>query len=103
MDKLRRTPPVIDMTPDGQFRDPNPAPPSNMDRALARVGGIALLVAVAAAGLLLASLAVVALGLLLPIALGAGLVAFGTFWWRTQRARARGEPAPSFRFVFLRR
>jgi len=103
MDPFRRQPKVLDMTPDGEFRDPAPSPPAGVDALLAKVGGVALLVAVAAVGLLFASLAVMALGLLLPIALAAGLIAFGTFWWRARRARARGEPVPAFRFVFLRR
>lgn len=102
MDRLRTPPRVIDMTPEGEFRDAAPPPVSVIDRALARVGGLAVLVAVAALGLLLASLAVVALGLLLPIALGAGLIAFASLWWRARRARARGETVAGLRFTIRR-
>jgi len=90
------------MTADGQFREAA-TPATGMDALLAKVFGVALLVAVAAVGLLFASLAVMALGLPLPIALGAWLVAFGTYWWRRRRTRARGEPVASFRFMLLRR
>lgn len=86
------------MTPEGEFRTP-PAPSrvSWLDQALARVGGVALLLIVVAGGLVLVSLALLFLGLLLPIAIAAGLVAAGSLWWR---ARRRGVPV---RFVVLRR
>ena len=84
-------PPVLDMTPEGEFR--GPAPATWLDRALLRVGGVALLLAVATGGLVLAASAFVLLGLLLPVVIVAGLVAFGTLWWRVRQAkRRRGEP-----------
>ena len=103
------TPPVLDMTPDGEFRDPLPPPRSGIDRALGSIGGIALLLAIAAAGLLIVALAVVFVGLLLPVAIGAGLVAFVSLWWRMRRLRRSGVVPPAgspesiVRFVVLRR
>jgi hypothetical protein len=96
-------PPVIDMTPEGEFRDPAPPrrPATAFDRLLARIGGVAMLVAFAAGALVLAGLAVLAIGILLPVALVAGLVGGGSLWWRMRRAgRTGGQPA---RFVFIRR
>jgi UDP-N-acetylmuramyl pentapeptide phosphotransferase/UDP-N-acetylglucosamine-1-phosphate transferase len=99
MDPHRR-PPVLDMTPDGQFRDPAAQRPGTLDRILGRVGGIAILVALAAGGLLLASLAVVFVGLVLPVLVVAGAIGAGSIWWRLRRARKQGRPVP---FVVIRR
>jgi hypothetical protein len=88
------------MTPEGGFREPAAAPKGWLDRALAQVGGAALLLALAAGGLVVVALAFVLLGLLLPIVIGAGLVAFVTIWWRLRRLRARGGAPP---FVVVRR
>src|SRR3954464_14404066 len=55
------TPPILDMTPEGEFRDPLP-PPGGLDRVLGKVGGIALLLTLAAGGLLLVALAVLFVG-----------------------------------------
>ena len=88
--RWRPGPPHLDMTPEGGFREPAAAPKGWLDRALARVGGVALLLAVAASGLVVVALAFVLLGLLLPVAIGAGLVAFVSIWWRLRRLRARG-------------
>lgn len=88
------------MTPEGDFREAAPRPVSGFDRVLARVGGVAMLVAVAAGGLVLAALAVLALGLILPILLVAGVIGAGSLWWRIRRARRNGEPMP---FVVIRR
>ena len=89
------------MTPEGGFRQPGPAAPKGwLDRVLAQVGGVALLLAIAAGGLVIVALAFVLLGLLLPVAIGAGLVAFVTLWWRLRRLRARGGTLP---FVVVRR
>ncbi len=97
--RWRPGPPILDMTPEGGFREPAPAPKGWLDRALARVGGIALLLAVAAGGLVVVALAFVLLGLLLPIAIGAALVAFVSIWWRLRRLRGRGASP----FVVVRR
>lgn len=95
-------PPVIDMTPEGEFRDPvPPTAMSSFDRLLARIGGVAMLVALGAAGLALAGLAVLAISVMLPIALIAGLIGGGSLWWRMRRAGHNG--ASPVRFVFIRR
>ncbi len=88
------------MSPEGDFRETAPRPPSGFDRVLARVGGVAMLVAIAAAGLVLAALAVLFLGLILPVLLVAGVIGAGSLWWRIRRARRNGEPMP---FVVIRR
>jgi hypothetical protein len=98
MDPHRR-PPILDMTPEGEFRD-TPRPAGTLDRLLGRVGGVAMLVALAAGGLVLAALAVLFLGLLLPVLLVAGLVGAGSLWWRIRRARRTGQPLP---FIIIRR
>lgn len=80
------------MTPDGGFREP-PRPTAGatwLDRALLKVGGVAVLGAVVAGGLVLAASAVVILGLLIPVLLVAGAVGFGSLWWRVRRARRGG-------------
>ena len=94
----RRPPPVLDMTPEGEFRDPLPPPSGGVDRTLGRVGGIAALIAGVAGAMLAAALAVVFIGVLVPVVMVAGLIAFGTLWWRAKR---RG--GPGIRFVVIRR
>jgi hypothetical protein len=108
-------PPVLDMTPDGEFRDPLPPPRGGLDAVLGKIGGLALLLTLAVGGLLLVALAVLFVGLLLPVAVGAGLVAFISLWWRMRRLRraagaggsaAAGAPGGgpgAVRFVVLRR
>ena len=54
---------------------------------------------VAMAGDLLKALAMVVLGLLIPVVVVAGLVAFVTLWWKMRQARRYGRPA----FVVMRR
>ena len=112
MDSFRRpgppgrdpSPPVLDMTADGQFRDPLPPRRTWLDRALARVGGLALLVTLAAAGLVLVALAILFVGLLLPVVIGAGLIAFVSLWWRLRRIRRGGGGGPgAVPFVIIRR
>lgn len=101
-------PPILDMTAEGEFRDGpgslGPLPPQSwLDRVLTRVGSAAALLTAAAGGFVLVALAIIFLGILIPIVLGAGLIAFGTFWWRLRRARARGEVAEGVRFEVFRR
>ena len=89
----KRPPIIIDMTPEGEFRDPPPPAPRGFEGFLSRLGGVAMLVALSAGGLLLAALAVLAIGVLLPIVLAAGAIGAMTIWWRLRKARARGESA----------
>ena len=102
---MHRRPPVIDMTPEGEFRDPIPPRAAGpLDRLLSRVGGIAVLVAAAGAGLLLAGLAILAIGILVPVVVVAGAIGAASLWWRSRRARASGEaPQQAVRFVVIRR
>jgi hypothetical protein len=89
------------MTPEGEFR--TPPKPSGLNAFLARFGGIAILVAVVAGGLVLAALALVFIGLLLPVLLGAAALGAASLWWRRRRLRKMGiEPGP-VRFVVIRR
>jgi hypothetical protein len=87
----QRPRPVIDMTPEGEFREPAPTP-SRFDRVLSRVGGYAVLSAVVAGGLAFAALGLAVALVLLPVALLAGMVGFGALWWRARRARREGRP-----------
>jgi hypothetical protein len=109
MDSFRRpsapaSPRILDMTPDGAFRDA--ADPTAgaaggaagrqagwLDRALARIGGVALMLTLAAGGLVLVALALVFVGLMLPVLVGAGLIAFGSLWWRLRRLRRAAAAA----------
>lgn len=96
-----RRPPVLDMTPEGEFRDPPPPPAAGkLDRLLARVGGVAVLVALAAGGLVLAAVAILFAALALPVLIVAGAIGAGSIWWRLRRARKQGQPIP---FVVIRR
>ena len=89
---------VLDMTPEGHFT--TPPPPNALDRALGRVLRAALVVGGVAGALLLASLALVAIGILLPILAVAALVAGSILWWRLRGARRDGRP---LHFVIARR
>lgn len=105
MDTQPRRPVVIDMTPEGEFRDPPPT--GRMDRFLARAGGWAALAAMVATGLVVAALALTALAVLVPVAIGAGLIAYLAFRWRLYRLRrqggAGGSPGSPLHFVIIRR
>jgi len=94
-------PPVLDMTPEGEFREPARAPGGTwLDRALLRVGGLAALAVAVAGGLVMMALAAMLVGLLIPVVLIAGLIGFVALWWRARRAGLR----PGFpRFVVMRR
>jgi hypothetical protein len=76
--------PVLDMTPDGRFVEGRAARPSLLP---ARVMGIAILVAVIAGMLGFALLALWLALQLIPIAIGAGLIAYGIFRFQVWRAR----------------
>jgi len=72
--------PVLDMTLDGQFRDPRPAPlAEKLFRAAVLVAVIGGMVTVAALALWFALL-------LIPVVFAAGLLAYGLFRWRLWRA-----------------
>jgi len=93
-------PVILDMTPDGEFRDVAPRRGGTwLDRALERVGGAALLITAIAGGLLLLALAFIFVSLVLPVLLAAGAVAAGALWWRLRRLRrqmAAGETVVTF-------
>lgn len=92
------------MTPDGEFRNPEPPRMARpFDRLLERLGAAGVLVAAAAGGLVLAGLAVLAIGILVPVLLVAGAIGAGSLWWRARRARRDGVPPQAVRFVFIRR
>jgi len=93
-----RRPPVLDMTPEGQFT--TPPPPGPVDRALGSLLRVALLVGGIAAVLMLGALAVVAISILLPVLLLAGVISGGILWWKMRQARRAGVP---LRFVVVRR
>jgi hypothetical protein len=100
MDPQRR-PPVLDMTPEGEFLDPvPPRPASTLDRLLARIGGVAVLVALAAGGLVLAGIAIMFAALALPVLIIAGAIGGFSLWWRIRRAQKQGQPIP---IVIIRR
>jgi hypothetical protein len=82
------------MTPEGEFRErPKPSP---LDAFLARTGGVAILVLAVAVGLVLVAVAILFIGLLIPVAIGAGLVAAVSIWWRRRRLRRGGiTPGPN--------
>ena len=57
----KRPPIIIDMTPEGEFRDPSPPPaPRGFEGLLSRIGNTALLLALSGFGLLMAAFAVLA-------------------------------------------
>ncbi len=100
MNDPRRPPVILDMTPEGDFRVP-PAGAAPIDRAVGRVGGIAMGVAGVALALTLGALAIAALTVLIPIMLVAGAIGFGALWWRVRKLRQQGHTGPFF--VVLRR
>lgn len=67
---------------------------------LGRVGGVALLVALATGGIVLAAVAILFAALALPVLIVAGAIGAGSIWWRIRRARKQGRPLP---FVVIRR
>ncbi len=73
------------MTPDGQFAQPASRPVAPFT---ARVVGIAILVAVVAGGIAIAAFALWLALTLIPIAIGAALIAYGVVRFRLWRARS---------------
>lgn len=84
-DSARSRGPVLDMTPDGQFVElpqrPGPAP------FTVKVMGVSVVVAVLAGMIGLALLALWIALQLIPLAIGAGLVAYGVYRFQAWRAR----------------
>jgi hypothetical protein len=76
-----RLPPRLDMTPDGQFREPRGTP------VAAQIGRWALVVAVVAGAFGLAALALWLALSLIPIAIVAGLLAWLAFRFRLWQVR----------------
>ncbi|MGG5823937.1 hypothetical protein [Falsiroseomonas sp. HW251] len=95
-----RSPPVLDMTPEGEFRDPMKRPATGFDRLLARLGASAMLIAVGAGAVVLAGLALVFAALAIPVLLVAGAIGAGSIWWRLRRMRRNGQ---AVRFVVIQR
>ena len=89
---------MIDMTPEGHFT--TPPPPTGLDRVLGLVLRVALLAGGVATVLVLGALALVALSVLVPLLLLAGLVAGSILWWKLRQARRTGVP---LRFGVVRR
>jgi nitrogen fixation-related uncharacterized protein len=73
--------PTLDMTPEGEFRTPPRAPWS------VKLLRYAIVVAVLAGMLAVAALMLWAVLILIPVAIGAALVAYGLFRWRVWKAR----------------
>ena len=82
-----RLPPELDMLPDGTFRPRQPP-------IAARVFRWAVIIALLAAGLAVAALALWFALLLIPVAIGAGLIAWLAFryqLWRAGRSPRRSD------------
>jgi hypothetical protein len=90
---MARTPPDLDMTVEGNFRSPPRVPLLN------RILIWAVIIAVIAGALSLAALALWVALLILPVALGAAVVAWG-IWryqiWRAAKLR-RNQPGAIWR------
>lgn len=80
MDQSRR---LLDMNPDGSFRDPPRAPLAS------RIALGAIVIAVLAGGIALAALAFWLAIILIPLAIGAGAVAYLAFRFQLWRAGIR--------------
>jgi hypothetical protein len=72
---------TIDMTPDGQFRAPPPTPWAT------KLLRWAIVIAIGAAALSLAGFVLWFALMLIPIAIGAALIAYGAFRWRMWKAK----------------
>lgn len=91
MDQQFRQRPVIDMTPEGEFRGTPARPATLADKVMARVGGVAALVALVAGGVVVAGIAIAFFAIALPIAVLAGAIAFASLWWRMKKAGRQGR------------
>lgn len=80
---MERTPPLLDMTPDGAFRrPPRPAGPPLSFKLLVGAGLVAILAAAAS----IAVFALTVLSFLLPIVIVSAAVAYASFRYRQWRA-----------------
>ena len=77
-----RTPPDLDMTIDGEFVEPPVAPVAN------RILLWAMIVSVLAGALVIAALALWFAMMILPVAAGAGVVAYGMYRYRLWRLQS---------------
>lgn len=92
-----RTPPVIDMTPDGRFREPlRPGAAPGVPASVKLLIG-AVLVAVLAGTAAVAALALWVVSMLLPVLLIAAGVAWATFKYRQWRGGSLGSQRNLFR------
>lgn len=92
-----RTPPVIDMTPDGRFREPlRPHAAPGVPASVKLLIGAAL-VAVLAGTAAVAALALWVVSMLLPVLLIAAGVAWATFKYRQWRGGSLGGQRNLFR------
>jgi len=82
---------TLDMTPDGQFRTPPQAPWA------ARILRYAIVVAVLAGALAAAALVLWFALLLIPVAIGAALIAYAAFRWRLWKLRRGYSSYPATR------
>ena len=78
-----KEPPLLEMTPDGRFYEPSRTP------LIGRIGRVAFVVAVLCGILASIALTIYIALLLIPIALGAGLIAYAAFRYQMWRARQR--------------
>lgn len=76
--------PTLDMTPEGEFRTPPPTPWAT------KLLRYAIVVAVLAGAFAVAALVLWAALIMIPIAIGAALVAYGAFRWRMWKLRRQG-------------
>lgn len=76
--------PTLDMTPEGEFRTPPPTPWAT------KLLRYAIVVAVLAGLFAVAALVLWAALIMIPIAIGAALVAYGAFRWRMWQTRRQG-------------
>jgi fumarate reductase subunit C len=75
--------PILDMTPDGQFRKPRKTPIAT------RIAAMAIIVAVAACGLAVAALALWLAFLMIPVVVVAGLIAYIAFRFQVGKSSFR--------------
>ena len=76
--------PVLDMTPDGQFRASATVAPGAL-----KLGGVAILIAAVSGALALAALALWLAFMLIPVAIAAGVIGWGAIKlqrWQAKRA-----------------